>query len=197
MSRLIDCKGLACPGPVLAAKRAIDEEKPETLTILVDNAAARENVARFLKSQGYSAESVETDGIFQVTGKKDGCEVCTVFVPEPAHESKIMILASSDRIGRGDDELGQKLMISYIKTLKEMGPTLWRLVFVNAGVKLTVGGSPVLKDLQALAGTGLTILVCGTCLNHFNLLDQKQVGETTNMLDIVTSMELADKVISV
>ena len=197
MSRLIDCKGLACPGPVLAAKRAIDEEKPETLTILVDNAAARENVARFLKSQGYSAESVDADGTFRVTGKRDGCEACRVFAPEPSSDSKIMVFVSSDRLGRGDDELGGKLMVSFIKTLKEMGPTLWRLVFVNAGVKLAIEGSPVLKDLKALAGTGLTILVCGTCLNHFNLLNQKQVGETTNMLDIVTAMELADKVISV
>jgi len=44
---------------------------------------------------------------------------------------------------------------------------------------------------------GIHILVCGTCLTHFNLLDQKQVGETTNMLDIVTAMQLADKVINI
>jgi len=35
------------------------------------------------------------------------------------------------------------------------------------------------------------------CLDHFNLLDKKQVGQTTNMLDIVTAMQLADKVINV
>jgi len=40
------------------------------------------------------------------------------------------------------------------------------------------------------------VLVCGTCLGHFGLLEKKKVGETTNMLDIVTSMQLADKVIS-
>ncbi|MBW2410410.1 MAG: sulfurtransferase-like selenium metabolism protein YedF, partial [Deltaproteobacteria bacterium] len=44
---------------------------------------------------------------------------------------------------------------------------------------------------------GRKILVCGTCLDHFGLLDQKQIGETTNMLDIVTAMQLADKVISI
>ena len=30
----------------------------------------------------------------------------------------------------------------------------------------------------------------------FDLLDREQVGETTNMLDIVTAMQLADKVIN-
>lgn len=197
MSELVDCAGLACPGPVLAAKRAIDDEKPESLTVLVDNAAARENVSRFMTSQGYAVTIAEIGGAFHVTGNRAVCEPCKVFVPEPPSESKILIMASSDRIGRGDDELGTKLMISFIKTLKEMGPGLWRLVFVNAGVKLTVKDSPVLADLLELASSGLSILVCGTCLNHFKLLEQKQVGETTNMLDIVTSMELADKVVSV
>jgi len=29
------------------------------------------------------------------------------------------------------------------------------------------------------------------------IVDRKQVGETTNMLDIVTAMQLADKVINI
>jgi len=96
----------------------------------------------------------------------------------------------------GDDALGQKLMISFIKTLKEMGGELWRLVFVNNGVKLCIDGSPVLEDLRQYETDGRTILVCGTCLDHFKLLERKQVGQTTNMLDIVTAMQLADKVIT-
>jgi len=99
-------------------------------------------------------------------------------------------------MGFGDDELGLKLMINFLRTLKEMGPDLWRLVFVNNGVKLTIDGSEVLDDLKSYENGGLKILVCGTCLTHFNLLERKQVGETTNMLDIVTAMQLADKVIS-
>lgn len=39
-------------------------------------------------------------------------------------------------------------------------------------------------------------MVCGTGLGHFNLLERKQVGETTNMLDIITAMQVADKFIS-
>ena len=54
-----------------------------------------------------------------------------------------------------------------------------------------------LTSLQELEAAGVQVLVCGTCLNHFKLLEQKQVGETTNMLDIVTHMQLADKVVSV
>ncbi len=51
--------------------------------------------------------------------------------------------------------------------------------------------------MQEYAEEGLQILVCGTCLTYFNLLEKKKVGETTNMLDIVTAMQLADKVINI
>jgi selenium metabolism protein YedF len=88
-------------------------------------------------------------------------------------------------------------MVNFIKTLEEMGDELWRLVFVNNGVKLTIEDSEVLPALKELEADGIQILVCGTCLNYFDLLDKKQVGETTNMLDIVTAMQLADKVINV
>ena len=108
-----------------------------------------------------------------------------------------MIMCATDRMGYGDDELGQKLMTNFLRTLNEMGPDLWRLVFVNNGVKLTIDGSEALEDLKALENKGLHILVCGTCLTHFNLLERKQVGETTNMLDIVTAMQLADKVVNI
>ena len=87
-------------------------------------------------------------------------------------------------------------MLNFLSTLNEMGEALWRLVFLNSGVKLTIEGAETLPAIQQLEGEGVSVLVCGTCLTHFSLLDQKRVGETTNMLDIVTSLQLAEKVIS-
>jgi len=105
-------------------------------------------------------------------------------------------MLTGERIGHGDDGLGGLLLLNFLKTLKEMRPDLWRLVLVNGAVKLTAEGSEGLPHLQELADSGVSILVCGTCLNHFQLLEKKQVGETTNMLDIVTSLQLADSVIN-
>jgi selenium metabolism protein YedF len=109
---------------------------------------------------------------------------------------KILVMVGSDRLGRGDDALGAGLLLNFLKTLKEMGPELWRLVFVNGGVRLTAAGAEAIPVLRDLAAAGVSILVCGTCLNHFQLLDKKEVGETTNMLDIVTSLQVADSVIN-
>jgi len=76
-----------------------------------------------------------------------------------------------------------------LKTLKEMGDELWRLIFVNNGLKLTIEGSEVLPILKELAESGVHRLVCGTCLTHFNLQHKKQMGETINILEIVTSVQ--------
>ena len=199
MTREIDCRGLACPAPVLQTKDAIETDHPNIIKVTVDNEASKQNVTRFLKSQHFEV-SVEQDGTeFHVVGTLEGSSVPKVPVAEKPEtgQKKIMVMVASDCMGHGDDELGSKLMVSYLKTLKEMGDELWRLVFVNNGVKLTIKGSDHLPVLKELEGEGLHILVCGTCLTHFNLLDEKQVGETTNMLDIVTSMQLADKVINI
>lgn len=201
MSIEIDCRGLACPAPVLKTKELIEQEKPETLIVIVDNEAAKQNVTRFMEYQGFNVSASEEGTDFHVTGRAaKGAE--SAVKPEKTIEAKelkqkIMIMVGSDRMGHGDDVLGLKLMVSFLKTLKEMGDELWRLVFVNDGVKMTISDSEVLPVLEELDKSGVYILVCGTCLTHFNLLEKKMVGETTNMLDIVTAMQLADKVVNI
>lgn len=197
--RFIDCKGLACPAPVLTTKDTIETEGLKQLTVIVDNDAAKENVSRFLESQDFSVSINEDTDHIEITGTT-GMDIADDTPPEKdadTENQKIMVMVGTDRMGYGDDELGKKLMASFIKTLKEMGDELWRLVFVNNGVKLTAADSEILSDLKELDSGGVYILVCGTCLDHFRLLDRKKVGETTNMLDIVTSMQLADKVINI
>jgi len=195
----IDARGLACPAPVLQTKNAIHEENLNSIKILVDNEASRQNVSRFLKSQGFEVSVQEREGDFHVTGRREGGVEPEGVVAEKqdAEKKKIMVMVANNCMGHGDDELGSKLMVSFLKTIKEMGDELWRLVFVNNGVKLAIKDSEVLPILKEYEKDGLHILVCGTCLTHFNLLDKKQVGETTNMLDIVTAMQLADKVINI
>lgn len=197
---VIDARGLACPAPVLKTKNMIENENPEIIKVIVDSEAARQNVSQFLESHNFDV-SVEQEGEdFRITGKRDEQEAVSqdpVSERPEIGEKKIMVMVTTDRMGYGDDELGLKLMVSFLTTIKEMGPELWRLVFLNNGVKLTIEGSEVLPILKELEEGGIHILVCGTCLNHFDLLEKRQVGETTNMLDIVTAMQLADTVINI
>ncbi len=194
-----DCRGIACPQPVLITKDTIEKFPKELIEITVDNEASKENVSRFLKSQGWLVSIRRTsDGDYIVSGAPATCNI--EMESQPASEpscQKILIFIPTDVFGSGDDELGRALMKNFISTLKEMGEDLWRIVLVNRGVTLSANGSPVLSDLQALREAGVDIMVCGTCLEYFDLMADKQVGETTNMLDIVTSMQLATKIIRV
>lgn len=163
------------------------------------DAASQQNVQRFLESQGFQTVLEQAGSDYVVIGN---CDSISSAQPHPATEThgaakKIMVMCASGRLGSGDDALGLKLMVNFLRTLKEMGDELWRLVIVNNGVKLTIEGSDLLEDLKAYESAGLKILVRGTCLDHFNLLQKKRVDETTNMLDIVTAMQLADKVINI
>ncbi len=199
MSKEIDARGLACPAPVLQAKEAVDRESPNAIKVTVDNEAAKQNVTRFLESQNYGVSVEQVGPDFHVSGNRAGDAGDST---GPANEldpekKKIMVMVTTDAIGHGDDKLGSKLMTAFLKTLKEMGDDLWRLVFLNNGVKMTAIDSEKLSALKELEENGTSILVCGTCLDHFDLLENKQVGETTNMLDIVTAIQMADKVINI
>ncbi|CAG35697.1 hypothetical protein DP0968 [Desulfotalea psychrophila LSv54] len=200
MSTTIDACGLPCPGPVLLAKDAIEQPGNDQLTILLDNQASEENVSRFLQSQGFQVETGKRGEIFEVRATRSGEFVASSLTApdkQEAGEQKIVVMITSEYLGAGDKLLGEKLMISFIKTLKEMGPDLWQLIFVNGGVKLTLASSPVLRELQEYERAGTIVLACGTCLEHFGLMPEKEVGSATNMLDIVSATQLADKVITI
>jgi selenium metabolism protein YedF len=196
--RKLDCRGLACPHPVLRTKEVIEGGGVEELSVLVDNPAAKENVGRFLSQMGFEVSFSEQGGTFEVkSARKQSAEALGAGQKQERGESrKIAVLIGTDRLGTGDDTLGKKLIFNFIDTLMEMGEELWRVILVNGGVKLAVEDSDNLPALQRLEKEGALILVCGTCLNYFGLFEKKRVGSTTNMLDIVTVMQLADKVIS-
>lgn len=209
----LNCQNLPCPQPVLRCKRCLDEQSPASLVVVVDNQAARENVTRFLSSQGYAvqAEAVSSDagdGLWRLRGVKgdapaaashspDDCEICEVMTEDQLRRmgEKVVVFLTSDVIGAGDDALGARLMQNFLATLPELGAELWRVVMLNGAVRLSAADSPALPHLKRLEAAGATVLVCGTCLDHFGLLEQKAVGQTTNMLDVVTSLQLATKII--
>lgn len=115
---------------------------------------------------------------------------------QDAAGEKIVVLLATDSLGKGDEKLGQHIVVNFIMKMKEMKDDLWRLILLNGTVKHTAAGSESLPYLQELAQNGLGILVCDPCLKAFDLFEKNQVGEVTNMLDIITSMQMADKVIS-
>jgi selenium metabolism protein YedF len=142
------------------------------------------------EAPGHSALTATRTGAGQAAVADAPC--CA---PAAQASDKVTVLIASEGIGAGSDELGSKLMLNFLATLPELGGSLWRIILVNGGVRLATTGHPCLEKLQALAQNGVSVLVCGTCLTFFDLMEAKEVGQTTNMLDVVTSLHLAGKVI--
>jgi TusA-related sulfurtransferase len=57
----VDARGLSCPLPVINTKKALEGTSEKQITVIVDNATARDNVTRLAKSKK-CAVSVEQKG---------------------------------------------------------------------------------------------------------------------------------------
>jgi selenium metabolism protein YedF len=107
----------------------------------------------------------------------------------------LVAVISSDTMGRGDDELGKVLMKSFIHTLLQADELPAKMLFYNSGVKLASADSEVLEDLKNLTDSGVEILLCGTCVNFFNLSGKTGAGKITNMFEILSVMSSAARLI--
>jgi tRNA 2-thiouridine synthesizing protein A len=194
--RVIDCRGLSCPQPVIETKKVLEGMREGTIEVVVDNTAARENVSRFARNQGCSVESEEREGNFHLRIKKGAVEKGAEADEVSNLKGKTVLLISADQIGMGSEELGKVLMKTFINTLIETTPKPETIIFMNSGVKLAIEGSPVLESLGKLEKAGVNLLICGTCLNYFEVKDKLKKGKVSNMYEIVEKMLNAGKVIT-
>jgi selenium metabolism protein YedF len=109
---------------------------------------------------------------------------------------KVVIL-NSDKLGQGDEKLGERLMGNFLRTLLNAERKPQILVFYNSGVKLAAKGSSVLETLQSLENLGVQIISCGTCVNFYGLTDLIQAGRVTDMPEIVKVLTEAANIITV
>ena len=59
MEKIIDCKGMACPLPVVNAKKTSEQlHAGDVLTVLVDNEIAVQNLTRFAEHKGFAVSAL-------------------------------------------------------------------------------------------------------------------------------------------
>jgi selenium metabolism protein YedF len=192
--KIIDCRKMACPVPVITTKRALEEAAGETVQIILDPGAPRENVTRFAAGRGYTVQEAPfEDGYALTIGGGEPAPVGRS--TETAPKGKTVILVTSDRLGDGADELGRLLMKNFIITLLDLENLPDRMLFLNSGVLLTSEGSEVLEALEALGNRGVEILSCGVCLDFYHKKEMLKAGTVTNMFTIAESLMQAGSVI--
>ena len=202
MEKIIDCKGMACPLPVVNAKKAAEElGSGDVLTVLVDNEIAVQNLNRFAEHKGFGV-SAEKKGEkeYAVTMSISGGLVEAVQEEEVAcamdtRRRGMLVVLSANVMGSGDPKLGTSLMKAFVFALTKQDQLPNTILCYNTGAYLTCEGADTLEDLKLLESEGVTILTCGTCLDFYGLKEMLAVGSVTNMYDIVERMESAAQII--
>ena len=201
MNKIIDCRGMACPLPVVNAKNAAEELNfGDVLTVLVDNEIAVQNLQRFASYKGFtSSGDKKSDKEYAVTiqigESKDSEAAEEVSCEMDMRKKGLMVVLSSNTMGNGDPKLGTALMKAFVFALTKQDRLPETILCYNTGAYLTCEGADTLEDLKLLESEGVTILTCGTCLDFYGLKEKLAVGGATNMYDIVERMETAVKII--
>ena len=189
----VDGKGLLCPQPLILTRKALKNCLPgETLKIECDNQTAFQNILTYLKDQSLSPVGNETDGIFRITVVNQPAEVGGVSgscsIDPGICSSSYVVVVSSDKMGEGDPQLGAILMKGFLNALHEQPVLPTHLIFYNSGVKLTTKDSGVISSIKELEASGVDILVCGTCIDFYELKDQLGAGRISNMFTLTEIM---------
>jgi selenium metabolism protein YedF len=104
-----------------------------------------------------------------------------------------VLVVASNKMGHGDDKLGEILIKSFIHVLAESEKLPGTILFYNSGVLLAAENSACLDDLKSIEKKGAELLLCGTCADYYNITDKISTGKISNMKTILGKMEEAKK----
>ena len=206
--RIIDARGLACPLPVINAKKAAEEFKEAgTLTVLVDNEIALQNLQKFAAQKGFaSAGTRKAEKEYEITirvsqgsagtaGREQPAESQPAVCSPDARQKGLVVALSASVMGSGDDKLGRALMKAFIFALTKQDILPETVLCYNSGAFLTCEDSESLEDFRTLEAEGVNILTCGTCLDFYGLKEKLAAGSVTNMYEIAGILEQAGSVV--
>ena len=201
MEKIVDCKGMACPLPVVNAKKAAEElNSGDVLTVLVDNEIAVQNLTRFAEHKGFGVSAEKKSDkeyavIMTVSGAAAESREEEVACVMDSRRKGMLVVLSANTMGTGDAKLGTSLMKAFVFALTKQDQLPDTILCYNTGASLTCEGADTLEDLKLLESEGVTVLTCGTCLDFYSLKEKLAVGGVTNMYDIVERMERAASII--
>ncbi len=107
------------------------------------------------------------------------------------------VVVNGSEMGTGSEELGGKLIGSFLRKLCLTKDKPERMVFYNSGVRLLAQGSSVLDALEQLTEAGVDLIACGTCVGYYDLTDKVVVGRISNMQEIVSILTGSETVITI
>lgn len=96
-----------------------------------------------------------------------------------------------------DLEFGQAMLGKFLGQLAGAPEKPTAICFYTEGVRVAVDDSPVLEALHTLEGSGVPLLLCGSCVEHYDLAQRLAIGQVSDMATIAGALGHAEKVITI
>lgn len=185
MEKIVDARKLNCPMPVINTKKELEALNEGVVITIVDNEIAKENVKKLAKSMNLEFSESTKDGDFHIRIVKGKDVVIQSKKEDTKDLSKKVIFIQSNMMGGHNEDLGKILINGFVFTLTQVKPYPKAVVLVNQGVELSTINEETVENLKVLENKGTNVVSCGTCLDFLDLKDKLNVGEISNMYDIV------------
>lgn len=208
MSEKLDLRGLLCPEPVLATKRAFDQKNPDSIEALVDDEVCVSNLQRLAKSlkadcsvsqmQDHFLVCIHRTGTRAASEEKRQADRVTAGAEEISERQNLkslVLFISKDYFGEGDEDFSRTLLNVFLQSMKEGGHRIRAILLANSGVKLMAKDSGARKVLEDFAKDGIEVLFCGLCVEYYGLKEAIPKEQITNMFAICEYLNAADKII--
>jgi selenium metabolism protein YedF len=199
---IVDTRGKKCPVPIIETRKALKaSHEGDSFEVVTDDRTAFSNISRFLSDNNIKFSVSERNSVWTFLVTNTGIPYTTNSennyesgYPEiPAGDFAVVI--SSELMGQGDDGLGARLMKSFFIALSCLDSMPSSIMFYNSGVKLTVKGSEVIEILHEIEKKGVEILICGTCIDHYDLGNRTDVGKICDMYLITQNLAKTGNII--
>ena len=185
----LDCRNLNCPEPLLRTKKALGELKiGESLEILVNDVAPRENIKRFLAKNGFEAQISQAgaDTLIKTvkTDKLKDESIDDIYCDVTAPKRGKVIFLNEEQCGSGP--IGKSLLAKFLGAALNLDEKPVKVICVNNAVRITTNrGHECFEAIKKLNEAGAEILSCGSCLESYKLVDKLAIGEISNAYEIM------------
>lgn len=195
-------RGKQCPLPIIETKKALRQgPEGETLEVLIDNETSLGNVCKFLDDNNCTWRKRKEDNYWILTVSPGSVVIADIpaeqycdITPSAALQDGMVVVLSSETMGEGDDVLGKRLITSFVNILTELDSLPSAVVCYNGGVRLALADSPVVDTLAELERRGVEVILCGTCIDFFDIKGKTRAGRIGDMYKIANLIAGASSV---
>ena len=186
----LDTRGNVCPMPLIMLKKALLEpENQHGLIVLTDNEISYTNLKSYLSNNQFIFETEVLDNYWSIKIVESKQPSKTIIKP-----NETVVVVNKNKMGHGNDDLGEILIKGFFNALNNLENKPNKIIFYNSGVLLCKDSYIENKVLKELSEKGIDLVLCGACVDFYQIKDNLNIGRISNMLEICEILMKCEKI---